>query len=172
MSPPPVHDPELRPQQKRQKKAKAAGVSRFHPWSDPKHGVVFLKTRIVRGEDGTQVESKVIASRLFEALSRFGSVSLPAYEQTPQPGTLAADARAMQLDAMASGGKASESQPQYKLLTATFKNFVEFMLDDENDEKTRLRAVRAALEAPAEGNTDFRVTKPTDIEAFMLFLSS
>ena len=45
------------------------------------------------------------------------------------------------------------------------------MLDEENDEKKRLRAVRAALEAPAEGNPDFRVTEPTDIEAFMLFLT-
>ena len=69
---------ELRPQQKRRKTAKDAGVSTFHPWSDPKHGVVFLKKHIVLGEDGTQVESKVIASRLFEALRRFGSVSLPA----------------------------------------------------------------------------------------------
>ena len=162
---------ELRSQQKRRKTAKDAGVSRLHPWSDPKFGIVFLKKHIVLGEDGTQVESKVIASRLFEALSRFGSVSLPAYEQTPQPGTLAADARAMQLDAMASGGTASESQPQYKLLTATFENFVEFMLGEEHKEKKRLRAVRAALEAPAEGNTDFRVTEPTDIEAFMLFLT-
>ena len=107
--------------------AKDAGVSTFHPWSDPKHGVVFLKKHIVLGEDGTQVESKVIASRLFEALSRFGSVSLPAYEQTPRPGTLAADSRARQLDAMASGGTASESQPQYKLWAATIENFVEFI---------------------------------------------
>ena len=132
---------------------------------------MFLKKHIVLGEDGTQVESKVIASRLFEALSRFGSVSLPTYEQTPQPGTLDADARAMQLDAMASGGTASESQPQYKLLAATFENFVEFMLGEEHKEKKRLRAVTAALEAPAEGNTNFRVTEPTDIEAFMLFLT-
>ena len=101
---------ELRPHQKRRKTAKDAGVSTFHPWSDRKHGVVFLKKHTKLGEDGTQVESKAIASRLFEALSRFGSVSLPTYEQTPQPGTLAADARAMQLDAMASGGTASESR--------------------------------------------------------------
>ena len=48
--------------------AKDAGVSTFHPWSDPKLGVVVLKKHMVLGEDGTQVESKVIASRLFEAL--------------------------------------------------------------------------------------------------------
>ncbi len=162
---------ELQSQQKRRKTAKDAGVSRFHPWSDPKHGVVFLKKHMVLGEDGTHLESKVIASRLFEALSRFGSVSLPAYEQTPQPGTLAADAHAVQLDAMASGGTASESLPQYKRQAATFENFVEFMLDEGHGEKKRLRAVRAALEAPAEENTDFRVTEPTDIEAFMLFLT-
>jgi len=162
---------ELRPQQKRRKTAKDAGVSNFHPWSDPKHGVVFLKKHMVLGEDGTQVESEVIASRLFEALSRFGSVSLPAYEQTPQPGTLAADAHAVQLDAMASGGTASESLPQYKRMAATFENFVEFMLEEGHREKIRLRAVRAKLEAPAEENTGFRVTEPTDIEAFMLFLT-
>ena len=162
---------ELRPQQKRRKTAKDAGVSTFHPWSDPKHGVVFLKKHIKLGEDGTQVESKVIASRLFEALSRFGSVSLPAYEQTPEPGSIAADAHARQLEAMASGGTASESQPQYIRCCATFENFVEFMLPEEHDEKKRLRAVRAALEAPAEGNTDFRVTKPTDLDAFMQFLT-
>ena len=162
---------ELRPHQKRRKTAKDAGVSTFHPWSDRKHGVVFLKKHIKLGEDGTQVESKAIASRLFEALSRFGSVSLPAYEQTPQPGTLAADARARQLDAMASGGTASESRPQYMAWCATFENFVEFMLPEEHDEKKRLRAVRAALEAPAEGNTDFRVTKPTNLDAFMQFLT-
>ena len=162
---------ELRPQQKRRKTAKDAGVSTFHPWSDRKHGVVFLKKHIKLGEDGTQVESKVIASRLFEALSRFGSVSLPAYEQTPEPGSIAADAHARQLEAMADGGTASESQPQYNRSCATFENFVEFMLPEKHDEKKRLRAVRAALEAPAEGNTDFRVTKPTDLDAFMQFLT-
>ena len=49
---------ELRPHQKRRKTAKDAGVSTFHPWSDRKHGVVFLKKHITLGEDGTQVESK------------------------------------------------------------------------------------------------------------------
>ena len=159
---------ELRPQQKRRKTAKDAGVSTFHPWSDPKHGVVFLKKHITLGEDGTQVESEVSASRLFEALSRFGSVSLPAYEQTPEPGSIAADAHVRQLEAMADGGTASESQPQYQLRAATFENFVEFMLDKGHDEKKRLRAVKAALQA---GDTNFRVTEPTDLDAFMQFLT-
>ena len=53
-----------RPQRKRRRAAKAAGVSSNYPWSDPKHGIVFLKKHIVRGEDGVQVESNLIASRL------------------------------------------------------------------------------------------------------------
>ena len=168
---PAVETTALRPQQKRRKTAKEAGVPKTHPWHDPKHGIVLLKKEVVLGEDGVQTTTEVIASRLFEARSRFGSVSLPAYEQTPQPGTLTADARDRELDAMASGGTASESQPLYKLQAATFENFVEFMLDKENVEKKRLRAVRAALEAPAEGNTNFRVTEPTDLNTFMQFLT-
>ena len=67
----------LRPQRKRRRAAKSAGVSTNHPWSDPKHGIVFLKKDIVRGKDGVQVDSILIASRLHEALIRFGSARLP-----------------------------------------------------------------------------------------------
>ena len=69
---------------------------------------------------------------------------------------------------MASCGRASESQPQYQLRAATFENFVEFMLDEGHDEKKRLRAVKAALQAE---DTNFRVTEPTDLDAFMQFLT-
>ena len=157
----------LRPEQKRRKLAREAGLSNSIPWNDPKVGIVFLKRETCLGQDGIRFEREVIGSRLHEVLRRFGSNRLPANGRGLRPG-LEADAHAAQVAAMASGGRASESQPQYQLRAATFENFVEFMLDKDHDEKKRLRAVKAALQA---GDTDFRVTEPTDLDAFMQFLT-
>ena len=158
----------LRPQRKRRRAAKAAGVSTNHPWSDPKHGIVFLKKDIVRGKDGVQVESNLIASRLHEALIRFGSARLPDDGQTVEKGTLPADSRARQKRAMQSAGKASASIETYRRITATFENLVEFMLPPKHREKVRLRAVKRAL---AANNTSYRVTEPTNLDAVMQFLT-
>ena len=157
-----------RPQRKRRRAAKAAGVSTNHPWSDPKHGIVFLKKDIVGGEDGVQVESNLIASRLHEALIRFGSARLPDDGQTIEEGTLPADSRARQKRAMQSGGKASASIETYRRITATFENFVDFMLPPKHPENVRLRAVKRAL---AENDTSYRVTEPADLDAVMQFLT-
>ena len=158
----------LRPQRKRRRAAKSAGVSTNHPWSDPKHGIVFLKKDIVGGEDGVQVESNLIASRLHEALIRFGSARLPDDGQTIEEGTLPADSRARQKRAMQSGGKASASIETYRRITATFENFVDFMLPPKHPEKVRQRAVKRAL---AENDTSYRVTEPADLDAVMQFLT-
>ena len=144
------------------------GVSTNHPWSDPKHGIVFLKKDIVGGEDGVQVESNLIASRLHEALIRFGSARLPDDGQTIEEGTLPVDSRARQERAMQSGGKASASIETYRRITATFENFVDFMLPPKHPEKVRQRAVKRAL---AENDTSYRVTEPADLDAVMQFLT-
>ena len=155
-----------RPRRKRRRATKAAGVSTNYPWSDPKHGIVFLKKHTVRDADGVQVESNlIIASRLHDALIRFGSVRLG---QTIEEGTLPADSRAGQRHAMQSGGKASASMEQYRRWTATSENFVEFMLPPSHPEKVRLRALKRAL---AENSTSYRVTEPTDLDAVMQFLT-
>ena len=157
------------PRRKQRRAAKAAGVSENYPWSDPKHDIMFLKKHIVRDEDGVQVESNlIIASCLHEALIRFGSVRLPGDGQTIEEGTLPADSLVRQKHAMQSGGKASASIEQYRRWTASFENFVEFMLPPSHPEKVRLRAVKRAL---AENNTSYRVTEPTDLNAFMQFLT-
>ena len=165
MSPAPENTA-LRPEQKRRKLAKEAGLSTLLPWNDPKVGIAFRKRETCLGQDGIRFEREVIGSRLHEVLRRFGSNRLRANERGLKPG-LEADTHAAQVAAMARGGKASESQPQYQLRAATFENFVEFMLDKTHDEKIRLRAVKAALQA---GDTNFRVTEPTDLDAFMQFL--
>jgi hypothetical protein len=129
----------LRPEQKRRKLAREAGLSVSIPRNDPKVGIVFLKRDPVLGEDGIRIERQVIGSRLHEVLRRFGSNCLPADGRALKPG-LEADAHAAQVAAMASGGTASESQPQYQLRAGTFENFVEFVLPKEHKEKKSLRA--------------------------------
>jgi hypothetical protein len=134
------------------------GGRRIRPWHDPKLGIVFVKKHIILGDDGVRVERNVIGSRLREVLAHFGSVSVPSDGQTLEPGTLAA---------MANGGTASESQPQYQSEAVSFENFVELMLPPTHREKIRLHEVKAALEA---GNTSYRVTTPTDVDAFQAVL--